>query len=627
VTKTVEQLATTYTQHPAKLLGPVSSIALGVANVIGAVIVVVITALYAAINPDPLVRGLVRLAPLERREEVVRVLGRIRAAWLGWLRGIALDMLVLGGLLFIGMKLIGLPFAVGFAVFSALMTVIPNYGSVISAVPPILLGLSQSLHEAVLVTVVYVVVNQIEGNLVLPLIMGRSVNVHPAVVAIAVLIAGALFGVIGLFLAIPLLSLTFIAIEEIWVLPMERRAARRELLSGAVTRATGPRAASDPSGAPRGQRAVFGAIFLGAVLVVLGLLVAQLLTLLLAVMVTIILSLPLAWCGSAFRRWRIPEPLGALIGLVAALAAVGGVLASLAPTIVSQVKTLADAAPGLVYSAEVQLGHLTGIKPGRVAAHVQHAVANYVNHPSHYLGALESVGLTATSIVAGMVIAVMTAYFIAAQPQPLIEGVVRLFSPAQRPEVQRVLRRLRTAVLGWMRGVLIAIVLIGALLYLALGLIVGLPFALFFAVLSGVAEVVPYLGSIATAIPPVGYALTISPTKALLVLAVYVAVHQVEANVIGPVVMARTVHLHPAVIALGVVAVGALFGFFGLLIAVPILASAIILVEEIWVRPRESRAVLTVTSSSDPEPRRKRRAHWPLRHSPGTPRDAEERGG
>ena len=599
VSRTAEQLASRYTQHPAKLLGPLSSIALGAASVIGAAIVVLISALYAAINPDPLVRGLVRLAPFEHRGELLRVLGRIRAAWLGWLRGIALDMLVLGSLLFIGLKLIGLPFAVGFAVFSALLTVIPNYGSVISAIPPILLGLSQSLHEAVLVTIVYVVVNQVEGNLVLPLIMGRSVSVHPAAVAIAVLIAGSLFGVIGLFIAIPLLSLTMIAIEEIWIFPMERRAGP----AGVVARPLRPPMPERPSGPARTQRAVYGAIFLGAILIVVGLLVQQLLTLLLAVMVTIILSLPLAWCGAALRRWAIPQPLGALIGLVTGLAAAGGLIALLVPTIASQAKTLVKAAPALVYSAEVRLGHLTGVKPGRVAARVQHAVATYVHHPTHYLGALESVGITATSIVAGIVIAVMTAYFIAAQPQPLIDGVVRLFTPPQRPAAVRVLMRLRTAMLGWMRGLLIAMVLVALLLYLSLGLIVGLPFALFFAVLSGVAEVVPYLGSITTAIPPVGYALTISPTKALVVLAIYVAVHQIEANVIGPVVMARTVHLHPAVIALGVVAVGALFGFFGLLIAIPILASAIILVEEIWVRPRESRELPIATASSERQPR------------------------
>lgn len=224
VTSAAQKLVHKYTQHPASLLGPLSNLGISVATAIGGLVVVLISALYTAINPAPLVRGVVRLAPPAQREHMERILARLREAWLGWLVGLSLDMLVLGGLLFAGMKLIGLPFAVGFAVFSALMTVIPNYGSVISAVPPILYGLSQSVHEAVLVTVVYVVVNQVEGNLVLPLIMGRSVNVHPALVAVAVLIAGALFGVLGLFLSIPLMSMTLILIQELWVRRVERGA-------------------------------------------------------------------------------------------------------------------------------------------------------------------------------------------------------------------------------------------------------------------------------------------------------------------------------------------------------------------------------------------------------------------
>lgn len=225
ISRDVQRFADRYTQHPTKLLGPLSSIGIGVAGGVGAIVVMLITALYIAINPSPLVRGLLRLVVPEQRDNALRIMERIRAAWMGWLRGVALDMLVLGGLLFVGMTIIGLPFAVGFAVFSALMTVIPNYGSVISAIPPILYGLTRSFREGVLVAVVYVVVNQIEGNVALPLIMGRSVSMHPALVAIGVLIVGSLFGVLGLFLSIPLISLALILIEEIWIRPQEAREA------------------------------------------------------------------------------------------------------------------------------------------------------------------------------------------------------------------------------------------------------------------------------------------------------------------------------------------------------------------------------------------------------------------
>lgn len=218
-TKAVTHFVDRYTHHPAVLLGPLTTIGVSIATAVGAIVVVIISALYMAISPDPLVNGLARIFPAARRPDVLRTLERIRVAWLAWLRGVALDMLVLGGLLFLGMQIVGLQFAAGFAIFSALLTVIPNYGSVISAIPPIAYGLTRSFHEGVLVTIVYVIVNQVEGNVALPLIMGRSVSLHPAVIAVGVLIAGTLFGIIGLLISVPLISLTLILIDEIWVKP------------------------------------------------------------------------------------------------------------------------------------------------------------------------------------------------------------------------------------------------------------------------------------------------------------------------------------------------------------------------------------------------------------------------
>jgi predicted PurR-regulated permease PerM len=210
-----------YTHHPQKLIAPLESVGLSLVGIATSFVVVIITALYIAISPRPLTNATLSLLPEERRPLARRVMSRIATAWRGWLRAVGIDMLVLGGLLYLGMRIIGLPFALGFAVFSAILTVIPNYGSIISAVPPILLGLSLSPGKAVLVLIVYVIVNQIEGNLILPIVMARTVNLHPAVVAIGVVVTAQLFGLIGVILSIPLLSLAVILVEEIWIKPQE----------------------------------------------------------------------------------------------------------------------------------------------------------------------------------------------------------------------------------------------------------------------------------------------------------------------------------------------------------------------------------------------------------------------
>ena len=129
-------------------------------------------------------------------------------------------------------------------------------------------------------------------------------------------------------------------------------------------------------------------------------------------------------------------------------------------------------------------------------------------------------------------------------------------------------------------------VVLGGVTYVGLR-IVGLGFAAFFAVFTAVAMIIPYFGALLSSIPPIVYALTISPGKALIVAIIYVVAHQVEGNIIQPLVVARTVELHPAVVAVGVVAVDQLFGFVGLIVAVPILATMRILVDELWIKPVE----------------------------------------
>lgn len=217
-----------YLHHPQRLIGPIEQVGVTITGVVVSLVLIFVAAFLIAVNPTVLIDNFLRLMPRARRGQARDVLARVRIAWLGWMIAVGIDMLVLGGLLFLGMEIIGLNFAIGFAVFSALMTVIPNYGSVISAIPPILDGLAQSPTKALLVLLVYVIVNQIEGNLILPLIMARTVDMHPAVVTIGLLGMGALFGLIGVLIAIPLLSLTIILVEALWIEPQEARNARAD---------------------------------------------------------------------------------------------------------------------------------------------------------------------------------------------------------------------------------------------------------------------------------------------------------------------------------------------------------------------------------------------------------------
>jgi predicted PurR-regulated permease PerM len=335
-----------------------------------------------------------------------------------------------------------------------------------------------------------------------------------------------------------------------------------------------------------GPQVVYRAILLAAGLLLIGLLFRQLVTLLLAILVTVIVAIPLAAAAQRLERYRIPRPVGALVTLLAGIGAIGLLIYLLIPPFVDQTNQFVDDVPSIVKDLEKVYADVTGQSSGEVGDKVQRFFERYTDEPDRLIGPLTSIGLNVAGIVGALVLILITAYYMAIRPEPLVEGLVRLAPPPRREHLREVLGRIRTSWIGWMEGVVIDMLVTGVMLYVALT-IVGLDFAIFFAVLSALLVVVPYFGAIAGAIPPTLFALTDSPGKALLVLGAYILVQQLESNVTIPIIMAQRVRLHPAVIAIGVVVVGQLFGFVGLFVAVPILSLIIIAVEEFWVKPVE----------------------------------------
>jgi predicted PurR-regulated permease PerM len=330
----------------------------------------------------------------------------------------------------------------------------------------------------------------------------------------------------------------------------------------------------------------YRAVLLAAGLLLFGLLFRQLVTLLLAILTTVIVAIPLAAAATRLERRGVPRVLGALAALLGGVATIALIVYLLIPPFVEQTNEFVDDVPGIVSDLEGVYADVTGEEPGKVGDRVQNFVERYTDDPERLIGPITSIGLNVAGVAGALVLILITAYFMAVNPKPLVEGMVSLAPPSRRAHVRHVLGRVRKSWIGWMEGVAIDMLVTFVMLSIALT-IVGLDFAIFFAVLSALLVVVPYFGAIAGAIPPTLFALTDSPGKALLVLGAYILVQQLESNVTIPVIMSQRTRMHPAVIAIGVVVVGQLFGFIGLFVAVPILTLIVITVEEFWVKPIE----------------------------------------
>jgi predicted PurR-regulated permease PerM len=332
----------------------------------------------------------------------------------------------------------------------------------------------------------------------------------------------------------------------------------------------------------------YRAVLLAAGLLLFGLLFRQLVTLLLAILITIVVAIPLSAAATRLERYKVPRPLGALLALVGGLGVLALIITLLIPPFIDQTNQFVDRVPHVVDSLENSYADWTGEDPGQVGDRVQEFAEKWTDDPQKLIGPITSIGLNIAGVLAALVLILITAYYMAIRPEPLVDGLVSLFPPPRREHARFVLERIRRSWIGWMEGVAVDMLATFVLLWIGLT-IIGLDYAVFFAVLSALLVVVPYFGSIAGAVPPVLFALTDSPGKAVLALVVYLAVQQFESNITIPLVMSQRVKMHPAMVAIGVVVVGQLFGFVGLFVAVPILSLIVITADEFWVKPIEER--------------------------------------
>lgn len=172
--------------------------------------------------------------------------------------------------------------------------------------------------------------------------------------------------------------------------------------------------------------------------------------------------------------------------------------------------------------------------------------------------------------------------YFAAQPELYRAGILYLFPKRKRPLIGDALDDTGQAIKLWLVGTLISMGMIGFLTGVGLWLI-GVPSPLALGLLAGLLEFVPIVGPIAAAIPAILIAFTQSPEMALWTLAFFVALQQLEGNVVQPMVQKYAVDLPPALLLFSVVAGGYLFGIIGILFAAPLTVAAYVLVRRLYV--------------------------------------------
>ena len=198
-------------------IGGVSYLTRAVGGLIGALttlFLIIVLGIYFAAEPRLYQRGLAWMLPTGSRayfHETVDIMGKsLRRLLAGRLLGMAIE----GVATWILLSLYGVPMAALLGLLTGLLAFLPNIGAPISGALMILVGFSGGTDMGIYCIVVYVVVQTVDGNIIVPMVAKKTVDLAPALVLGAQLIMGALFGILGLALADPLVALIKIALER-----------------------------------------------------------------------------------------------------------------------------------------------------------------------------------------------------------------------------------------------------------------------------------------------------------------------------------------------------------------------------------------------------------------------------
>ena len=199
-------------------ISPVAGGFLSVLRALGSVVTSLLfmafVAFYLMVDAERIRPTLIELTPPSHREEIVKLLDRINGTWNAFLRGQLLLSLAVGTFTVVAMSILGVRFSIALGIVAGVLEIIPGLGPVLSAVPAVVLALFQgaatlpvtNFWAAVVVAGAYVLIQQLESNILAPRILGASLELHPLVVIVGVLAGATLFGILGALLAAPTIS-------------------------------------------------------------------------------------------------------------------------------------------------------------------------------------------------------------------------------------------------------------------------------------------------------------------------------------------------------------------------------------------------------------------------------------
>jgi len=179
-----------------------------------AIVMVFILTLYFLLDENGIKKFFVSLFPVKQKNQMIAIANKMGIKLGGWLRGQIVLALAVGLVVYIGLLIIGMPYALTLGILAGALEIIPVIGPIIAAIPAILIAFTISPTAALIVTAFYILVQEMENKLLVPKIMQYAVGLNPVTIIIIILIGAKLMGILGILLSIPVASVIYVLLEE-----------------------------------------------------------------------------------------------------------------------------------------------------------------------------------------------------------------------------------------------------------------------------------------------------------------------------------------------------------------------------------------------------------------------------
>jgi predicted PurR-regulated permease PerM len=308
----------------------------------------------------------------------------------------------------------------------------------------------------------------------------------------------------------------------------------------------------------------------------------------LGVLFGVVLSGGVTW----LQQRGVPRGLGALLLLVLVLGSLTGLGAVAAPRITAQVAELQEQLPQAIdrverWVHEHQGGVARALDPkesGKPSGESAPDIRQTLTEQLAKLGSnFFAIFRSTLAVLGGLLVVIVVAVYIAVDPRTYRRGILHLVPHQGRPKAIEIMNAMGVTLRRWLVAQLLAMLVIGAVTTVAL-LLIGVRAAVALGIIAGILEFVPYFGPILSVAPAVAMAFLDGPEKALWVVGAYIAIQQLENHLLIPLLMKEGLELPPVLTIIGQVALSLVFGFMGLLIAVPLTAAVMVPIKLLYVQ-------------------------------------------